>query len=106
LLRCEGGFRFYQSFALSQGTLTLMEKLSYVNKQSYHAGTVPAFLIGSSALLSLETLKGPKSLGLGQFEIIYDPMNKKRPKCAISYLGEFSSLFRSQQITLTVEKIF
>lgn len=106
MLRSEIGFRLYQKLDKSQGTLTLLEKVSYVNNVFFHTGSVPAFLVGSLGSFTVETQTKTQNLGLGQLEISYDPINKNRPKYAISYQGEFSSLYQLHQLMLTVEKTF
>jgi hypothetical protein len=83
-----------------------MEKLSYVNKLPFQTGSVTAFLTGSPGSFTVETLTGTQNLGVGQFELIFNPTKRKLPRLALGYQGEFGSKFQSHQVLLSLEKTF
>ena len=106
MLRSEAGVRFYEKLLYSWGSLTFVEKGSYVNKAPFQTGSVTAFLVGSAGSFTVETLTGVQNIGLGQFEMIFDPQHKHLPRFSLSYQGEFSVPYQSHQISFIVEKQF
>ena len=56
LLRTEAGLRFYETFFFQSWNFSIQEKISYVNTQSFNAGKVNAFLVGSPGSFTVETL--------------------------------------------------
>lgn len=100
LLRTDAGIRFYESFLFRTWSLTLQELGSYVNIQSYGAGKVTSFLVGSPGLFTVETLKSAQNLGVIQFAMIFTPVRWCYPIAAIFYQGEFGSKFQSHQANL------
>jgi hypothetical protein len=106
LLRSEVGLRFYQSAQFCWGQLVVQEKASYVNKALFHVGTVTAFLIGAPGSFTVETLTRNQNLAVVEMELLFEPVNKKRPYGSVSYQGEFFSGYVSNQVMLEIGKSF
>lgn len=102
LLRNELGLRFNETLSYEWGNITFREKGSYVYQKTFHTGTITAYLIGSPGSFSVSTLIGAQNLGVGEFEILFVPQNKKYPYGTMSYQGEFGSRYQSHQGMVTV----
>ncbi len=100
LLRTEVGFRFYEILFFECWNLVFQEKGSYVNTQSFGAGKVNAFLIGSPGSFTVETLSSAQNLGVAQFMMIFAPHNPRYPSSTIFYQGEFGTKYQSHQLNL------
>ncbi|HAB98440.1 MAG TPA: hypothetical protein DCE71_01295, partial [Parachlamydiales bacterium] len=100
LLRTEAGIRLYTTLFFDSWNLTIQEKGSYVNVQSFHPGKVNAYLVGFPGSFTVQTLTAAQNLGVGQFSLIFDPVKPYYPKIMTFYQGEFGSKFQSHQATL------
>ncbi len=100
LLRTEVGLRFYETISFDSWRLTLEEKGSYVNKQSFHVGRVKAFLVGSPGTFTVETLTKAQNLGVAEFGMIFEPKDQKYPYGVITYQGEFGDRYQSHVATV------
>ena len=100
LLRTEAGFRFSETFYYSCWNLSLQEKGSYVNVQSFNAGTVKGFIVASPGFFTLETLNKMQNLGVVQFLISGASYKKWHPTGTLFYQGEFGSSYQSHQLGL------
>jgi uncharacterized protein with beta-barrel porin domain len=100
LLRTEAGLRLYETFFFQSWNLGIQEKISYVNTQSFNAGKVNAFLVGSSGSFTVETLSSAQNLGVGQLAISFDPLNACYPTSTLFYQGEFGRQYQSHQLNL------
>lgn len=98
LLRGEAGIRFYETLDFDGWTLTFQEKVSYVNKTSFGAGKVKAFLVGSPGSFTVETLSAMQNIGVGEFALIFASENPTSPYACLAYQGEFSPLYQSHQV--------
>jgi outer membrane autotransporter protein len=99
-LRIEMGLRFYEGVRFRSWVLGFEQKGSYVYKNPFSVGTVKAFLVGSPGSFTVETLTSAHSLGLVEWGILFNPLNRKYPYGSISYQAEFGSGYRSQQVAL------
>jgi outer membrane autotransporter protein len=99
-LRTELGIRFYEAIAFPRWRLTFEEKAGYVNKKPFGVGTVNAFLVGSPGSFTVETLSTTQNLGVGEFAILFEPLDLHYPSGTIAYQGEFSIPYQSHQILL------
>lgn len=100
LLRTEAGLRFYEIFYFDSWNFTLQEKVCYVNAQSFNAGRVNAFIVGSPGSFTVETLSSAQNLGVAQLAMSFDPIKASYPKTTLSYQGEFSGRYQSHQCNL------
>ncbi len=100
LLRTEAGFRFYETFFFDSWNFTIQEKISYVNTQSFNAGKVKAFLVGSPGAFTVETLSSAQNLGVAQLAMSFDPRSDGYPITTLFYQGEFGSKYQSHQLNL------
>jgi hypothetical protein len=100
LLRTEAGLRFYETFFFQSWNFSIQEKISYVNTQSFNAGKINAFLVGSPGSFTVETLSSTQNLGVGQFAISFDPLNACYPTSTLFYQGEFSTQYQSHQANI------
>lgn len=106
MLRTESGLRFYEKILYSWGALTFIEKLSYVHRQPFGTGNEVASLVGSPGSFKTSTLDVAQNLGVGEFEIIYNPNQDRLPKCTLGYQGEFGSISQAHQVFLTIKMLF
>jgi uncharacterized protein with beta-barrel porin domain len=102
LLRAELGLRAYETFFFNCGNLIVQEKGSYVNIQTYGAGQIRAFLVGSPGSFTVETLTDSQNLGVVQLLLTFAPLRPAYPMTSIFYQGEFGSSYKSHQINLEV----
>jgi uncharacterized protein with beta-barrel porin domain len=102
LLRTEVGFRFYETLFFDCWNLIFQQKGSYVNTQSFGAGRVNAFLVGSPGSFTVETLSSAQNLGVAQFMMIFAPHNPRGPSGTIFYQGEFGTQYQSHQLNLEI----
>jgi hypothetical protein len=58
-------------------------------------GRVNAFLVGAPGSFTVTTLTTPQNLGVGQFEMVFEPHKKCYPRTTFSYQGEFGSMYQS-----------
>jgi len=100
LLRTEVGLRVFENIFFDSGNLIFQEKGSYVNTQSFGAGKVNAFLVGSPGSFTVETLASAQNLGALQLSMIFDPLNACYPTSTIFYQGEFGMQYQSHQVNL------
>jgi outer membrane autotransporter protein len=100
LLRTEAGLRFYETLFFTSWNLTIQEKISYVNTQSFNAGKVNAFLVGSPGSFTVETLSSPQNLGVAQLAMCFDLVNRGYPITTLFYQAEFGSHYQSHQLNL------
>jgi uncharacterized protein with beta-barrel porin domain len=100
LLRTEAGLRFSETLFFPTWNLIFQEKGSYVNVQSFNAGKVHAFIVGSPGSFTLETLNNAQNLGVVQFLMTGASFKKGRPTGTLFYQGEFGSSYQSHQIGL------
>ncbi len=100
LLRTEAGIRLYTTLFFNSWNLTIQEKGSYVNIQSFNPGKINAYLVGFPGSFTVQTLTSNQNLGVGQFAFIFDPIKPLYPKIMAFYQGEFGSKFQSHQMTL------
>lgn len=100
LLRTEAGLRFYETLFFQSWNFTVQEKLSYVNTQSFQAGKVNAFLVGSPGAFTVETLSSAQNLGVAQLAMTFDPVNGRYPTSTLFYQGEFGSHYQSHQLNI------
>src|SRR5579862_7803162 len=100
LLRTEAGLRFYETFFFNRWNFTIQEKISYVNTQSFNAGKVNAFLVGSPGAFTVETLSSAQNLGVAQLAMTFDPLRSCFPKTTFFYQGEFGSKYQSHQLNI------
>ena len=105
-LRSEAGVRFYEMVGFDTWRLTFEEKLSYVNKKPFKVGKVNAFIVGSPGSFTVETLSTTQNLGVGEFEMIFEPKDNKYPWGSIGYQGEFGSKYQSHTVALTLNWSF
>ena len=103
LLRTEAGMRFYEVWSHNTWNLIFQEKGSYVNTQSFGAGKVNAFLVGSPGSFTVETLASSQNLGVGQCAIIFNPLRAWYPITTLFYQGEFGAKYQSHQINLELD---
>jgi uncharacterized protein with beta-barrel porin domain len=103
MVRTELGGRFYETLSFDAWRLTFEEKVSYVYKKPFHIGIVNAFLVGAPGSFTVETLTTPQSLGVVEFEMIFEPTDKQYPYGSITYQGEFGSSSQSHQIRLELD---
>jgi outer membrane autotransporter protein len=103
LLRLETGCNVSQLIHLPSGNLIFQEKASYVNVQSFSAGTVTAFLVGSPGSFIVETLGAPQNLGVALFRMRYEPRNSRCPSSTLFYQGEFGSKYQSHQLNVGMD---
>ncbi|MBI3236598.1 MAG: hypothetical protein HYZ48_02690 [Chlamydiales bacterium] len=80
--------------------MTFEEKIAYVNKKPFGVGRMDAFLVGSPGSFTVETLSTTQNLGIGEFAILFEPLNLYYPFGTIAYQGEFSNPYKSHQILL------
>ncbi len=100
LFRTEAGLRFYETFFSQSGNFSIQEKISYVNTQSFNAGKVNAFLVGSPGSFTVETLSSAQNLGVGQLAMSFDPLNACYPTSTLFYQGEFGVQYQSHQLNI------
>ncbi len=100
LLRIEAGLRFYETFFFTSYNFSIQEKISYVNTQSFNAGRVNAFLVGSPGSFTVETLSSAQNLGVAQLALSFDPLNARYPTTTLFYQGEFGSQYQSHQLNI------
>ena len=100
LLRTEAGLRFYETFFFQSWNFSIQEKISYVNTQSFNAGKVNAFLVGSPGSFTVETLSSAQNLGVGQLAMSFDPLNACYPTSTLFYQGEFGTQYQSHQVNI------
>jgi len=100
LLRTEVGMRLNETLFLDAWNLVFQEKASYVNTQSFGAGKVQGFLVGSPGAFTLETLTSAQHLGVVQFLMSAAPFNGNYPTSTIFYQGEFNPTYQSHQLNL------
>ncbi len=100
LLRAEGGVRFSETFFFRTWNLIFQEKGSYVNIQSFKAGTMEAFLVGSPGSFTVQTLTNAQNLGLVQLSMTAAPYKSGLPTSMLMYQGEFGSGYQSHQLNL------
>jgi uncharacterized protein with beta-barrel porin domain len=100
LLRTEAGLRFYETLFFQSWNFTIQEKISYVNTQSFNAGKVNAFLVGSPGSFTVETLSSAQNLGVAQLALSFDPLNACYPISTLFYQGEFGSKYQSHQVNI------
>ncbi len=100
LLRTEAGLRFYETLFFESWNLGIQEKISYVNTQSFHAGRVNAFLVGSPGAFTVETLSSAQNLGVAQVAMSFDPLNACYPMTTLLYQGEFGEQYQSHQVNI------
>ena len=100
LLRTEAGVRFYETFFFELWNFSIQEKVSYVNTQSFNAGKVNAFLVGSPGSFTVETLSSAQNLGVGQIALTFDPVDCRYPGSTLFYQGEFGSQYQSHQLSV------
>lgn len=100
LLRTEAGLRFCETLFFQSWNFTIQEKLSYVNTQSFQAGKVNAFLVGSPGAFTVETLTSAQNLGVAQLAMTFDPVNGRYPTTTLFYQGEFGSRYQSHQLNI------
>ena len=100
LLRTEAGLRFYEIFFYKSCNFTIQEKLSYVNTQSFNAGKVNAFLVGSPGSFTVETLSSAQNLAVAELAMSCDPVNTRYPTSTLFYQGQFGSQYQSHQLNV------
>ncbi|MFZ4773143.1 MAG: autotransporter outer membrane beta-barrel domain-containing protein [Chlamydiia bacterium] len=103
LLRLETGLRLYETHKIYGWNLILQEKGSYVRTQSFQAGQVTAFLVGSPGLFTVETLTANANLGVFQFMATLEPINPSSrfyPTLSTFYQGQFGNNYFSNQVNL------
>jgi len=100
LLRTELGVRFYETLFYRAWNLVFQEKLSYVNTQSFNAGKVNAFIVGSTGSFTVETLTTAQNLAVVQLSMAVAPLQANYPITTIFYQGEYGGSYRSHQINL------
>lgn len=100
LLRTEAGLRFYEIFYFNSWNFSLQEKIGYVNTQSFNAGKVHAFLVGSPGAFTVETLSSAQNLGVAQLAMSFDPIDARYPETTLFYQGEFGQQYQSHQVNL------
>ena len=100
LLRTEAGMRFYETFFFDSWNLTVQEKISYVNTQSFNAGKMSAFLVGSPGSFTVGTLSSAQNLGVAQLAMSFDPLDARYPTSTLFYQGEFGTQYQSHQLNI------
>ena len=100
LLRTEAGIRFYETLFYDNANLIFEEMVGYINIQTYGAGKVHAFLVGSPGAFTVTTLKGAQNLGVGQFTVAWAPHCSNYPTTSLFYQGEFGEKYQSHQAGL------
>ena len=100
LLRVEAGARFYQTISCRTWRLSFQEKGSYVYKKSFHVGRMNAFLVGAPGTFVVETFTTPQNLGVVEFGMIFEPIDRRYPYGTVTYQGEFGSSSQSHQVSL------
>jgi hypothetical protein len=65
--------------------------------QSFNAGSVNAFLVGSPGLFTVEMLSSAQNLGAAQLAITFDPLRARYPISTLFYQGELGSKYQSHQ---------
>jgi uncharacterized protein with beta-barrel porin domain len=100
LLRTEIGLRVSETLFFQKWNLIFQEKGSYVNTQSFGAGKVQGFLVGSPGTFTLETLTDAQNLGVAQLLITAAPFKACYPTSTLFYQGEFGTHYQSHQLNL------
>jgi hypothetical protein len=100
LLRTEAGLRFTETLFFKCWNLIFQEKGSYVNIQSFNAGKVHAFLLGSPGSFTVETLTNSQNLGAVLLAVTGSPYKSSFPATTLFYQGEFGSKYQSNQLTI------
>jgi uncharacterized protein with beta-barrel porin domain len=106
LLRSEASLRLYETLFFDAWNLAFQEKAGYVNLQSFGAGKVNAFLVGSPGAFTVETLTSPQNLGVAEFAMIFTPQDSRYPTGTIFYQGEFGVQYQSHQVGLEIDWSF
>jgi len=105
-LRSEAGFRAYQSNCTNWGEWTILEKLSYVNKKTFHTGTVFSAISGTSTFFTLDSFRGTQNLASGGLEILFRFGQSKPVSFTLSYNAEVGSKYMSQEALFQIWKDF
>lgn len=100
LLRTEAAIRFNEVMFFNCWNLIIEEKAGYVNIQSFNAGKVRAFLVGSPGSFTVETLTNAQNLGVAQLLFTFAHMKPSLPITTVFYQGEFGSGYKSHQVNL------
>jgi hypothetical protein len=107
LLRSEIGLRFCETWNLTNGQLSLEEKLSYVNQLpfNFHPATT-AFVASASAFPIAIGSATTANLGGAEIRLKYTPSQKYHPYVMLDFKGEFGSSYQSYFVGLELGKDF
>ena len=86
--------------------MTWMEKASYAYQNTFHTGTIHAFLVGSPNSFIVSTLIGAQNLGVAELEVFFNPKNKAYPYASLSGHVELGEKYQSYQGMLEFGKTF
>ncbi len=106
LLRSEAGFRFYESRETCWGAWMIMEKISYVNLQTFNTGDVTSAIVGASSFFTLENLRGTQNLGSAGLEFLWRFGKRKPVTFSLVYDGEWGGRYMSHEGMIKLVKDF
>jgi outer membrane autotransporter protein len=106
LLRSEVGLAAYQTHTSCGGAMLIVkEKLSYVNKKTFHTGRATAAIVGApGGTFTVDTFTGLQNLISPGLEIFYQTASNVFMSAA--YEGEFGSGYRSNSVIAKLGKAF
>jgi uncharacterized protein with beta-barrel porin domain len=107
MLRTEVGLRLFERAKYNCGCIVFEEKVSYVNKTPFNAGSVSTFFVGANSTFGVETFSSKsQNLVAAQLNLRFMPKNSRLPNVALNYQGEFVSTFVSNLLSLELGKQF
>jgi len=106
LFRGETGLRLHEIVKYSWGNLVFEQKGSYAYQKMFGTGTLNASFVAAPTFLTFHTLLSGQNLGVGEFSVIFQPLNRKWPFGSLRYQGQFGSKFQTHQGIVEIGKDF
>lgn len=107
LLRCEAGFRAYQSFSFDWGRLLLTEKASYINRKPFGFNPTDVFFVGSISSFLVETGRNRvEDLGSLLFNMTFVPTCNFYPYLQLDFEGQIGPTYNSATANIEFGKYF
>lgn len=106
MVRSETGLKFCEKWEKNWGAFFLTEKVSYIFEKPFGTGTVNSVFVGTPSAFTVTAVN--QNLNLGSVGVNFlVVIGKKKPfEVDVGYKGEFGSQYWSNELMLTIRKVF